>query len=915
MSRSLIIGILSTVLLFVGVAIYFYYHNINTKNTPVTHAIPNDAFLILQTKNTPNFWEQLQKSELWKELSASNELANSKETITKILSFVNDNSELKDIIAENSLAVSLHQVDNRIELFAVTETSNDFNIQRLVEDISQKLNTKVQKRNFAKTLVFDLIDANGKIILCVTLKEHYLICSSQPNLIEDALRKIIYNIPNSAKGFEQAQLLAETGNNAVVLINYQKLPGFFDVLLNTTFQGMFSFTKNFANWSVLNIDLSNEPFKFSGVTYTDDSVFQFIDLFKNQTPKKLSLQEYMPQNTSMAIQMGFSDYIKFNEELNEYLQIRNRFSEYEKFKDSLENRYSISLDQQITPFIDGEASLIMIEPMNGDYINNLAALIKFKDPMSMAQSLKFIVKAMHKKGETDSINYYYEGNEIERIKLGNFLKLFYGEILEQIYSPYFVQLNDVFVFANTEATLKNIITEYKNGNTLVNNPKYKEHLKTVSHTNNISVLISPERNFLLPNSFVKENVLSTININQFTIKKFEYVSIQFANTNNKAFYTTASYLFKSSNSNSSSNETKLLWSAKLDTNFITAPQVVYNSLLKQNIIFVQDIKNTLYCISSTGNLIWKSKLNSKLVGDFVEIDAKKDGSTCYLFSTEKQANLIDENGVSLAGYPINYPGKAYIPFTLADLNNDTIIEMYVPLSNNRLMGYTITGKPISGFNPKSLTKKAKFPFQIASKNENSILYSTLDNGNLILIDKKGKTLNSDEEINGQFFQFSITSNSDSYQFLSIDTSGIISNIELDSNFTLTNDNPTGNKELFKDSLVVQYDKLTMEPYIIRYQPQSISLYNNKFSMLFNHTTADTITPNCYIIQSKSTKSFIALVKPQEQKYYLYTLDGLLYPDFPITGNSNFTISRLFMNNSSYLIGGDNRNNIFVYMLK
>lgn len=911
MNRSLLIGIIATIALFSGIAIYFYLNNIKIKNRPAIEAVPADAFIILQSKDINTSWGLLGKSTLWADLKANPKVANLHQQLEKTFKIIADNETLKEVLEDNTTAISLHNSGNNLGLLAVAETGEQIELTDVVNYLTKALNAKATPRSFEKTPVYDFTDAMGNVLFTISYRDQLLLCAADGALVEESLRKLKYNLPNNTKGLTQAHLMAETSADVNLFINYQKLPLLANLFTKPEYYNILGYLKGFANWSMLDVELQNEQFKLSGVTFTDDSVFQFLDLFKNQTPKPLQLQKYMPKNTALAFQMGFSDYLKFNSELNEYLQVHKKGDVYNSFADSLENRYDIDLTQNIINFIDGEASLVMTEPAGSDFSNNLAAFIRFKDPAGMSAALKNIIQSMNRKGETDSVSYYHQGLEIERIKLGNFLKLYYGEIMENIYSPYYIQLDDVFVFANDVNTLKYIIDQYKLGSTLANDEKFKAYEKDFAVNNNVSIFISPTRNFLLPTNFVTDSFFSTLNTYQYDFKKFEFFSIQYSNTNNKAFYTQVSYKFNNVNT----NETQLLWASKLDTIFDVAPQVVYNSDVKQNVIFVQDINNTLYCLSTTGNLIWRSKLNGKLIGNFEVIDAQKNGSTCYLFSTDKQANLIDAKGVSLYNYPIRYPGKAILPFTLADFYDDSSMQFFVPLENNRIVGYALNGKPLQGWMPKVLEQKVNAPIGLIKQGTKRLVYTTDIKGKLCLFDNKGKNIKITTAFNALLFEYITQTDSTTLNFNAFDTSGQVYGIKFDSMYTQIGEPTAVTKFEIFNTITTKTDLVTGNRFYLAQTSNSWALYGANFKKVTGKTFTDSIPPLNYFTTDASGKVMLANFQKQQSEYYWYNMSGGLYIDFPIKGWTPFNTANLMMDKGNYLIGGDQSNNIFVYKLK
>ncbi len=911
MNRSLLIGILATIALISSIAIYFYFNNIKIKKIAATEAIPADAFLICKTQDILGTWKSVKSASLWKDLTQNSSVAKTAAQLEQLIQTIQKNQPIDEAINDNTTFVSLHQVNNELAFFIVNEMGSGADLEELATFIAGEVKGSYSKRSFEKTVVVDVVDGESNPLLTLCYRDDLLFCSPQGVLVEEAIRRLKFRLPQTTKGFEQVNLMADANDDATLFINFQKLYEVFNLTTKPEFAHLFKHLGNFANWGMLGVNVSTDAISFKGVTYTDDSLFQFLDLFKNQTPKQLTLQQYMPANTAFALQMGFTDYMKFNEELNEYLQAHQKSEAYNLFTDSIENRYQIDISKKILSFIDGEAALTMMEPINGEVENNLAAFIRFKNAGGMGLALKSAVEQMHKKGETDSVSLTYNGVEIDRIKLANFLKLYYGEIMSCIYSPYFARLNDVFVFANNINTLKIIIDEYKLGNTLANYEHFKSYEKELAQSNNINLFISPVKAFPLAAKFASEKMFSTLNTHQFDFKKFEYLNIQFSNTNNKAFYTQVNYKYNTI----TAGETQQLWLSKLDTAFNMVPQVVYSTTLRQQMIFVQDVKNTLYCLSASGNLIWRSKLSAPIVGDFITVDARKNGSNCYLFATEKQLFLVDEEGVSLPNYPIGLPGKMVLPFSLVSTSNDSNEYIYAPLENSRIVGYYINGKSIPGFNPKKLTAKLTAPIAHFVRGSQTHLYSTDVQGNLLVFNLKGKQLNYGTEVTASIYTYVNQPDSMVTLFNAIDSTGNITMLTFDSLNSLTKIKPVGKVISFKRFVTSSHISGNQDVnYLLQSSSQAV-IYNNQFEKLMELSVTDTLFEQVYFTHNYSGKVMIALSKPRANEYYWYDLNGKLYPDFPIKGTNRFGIGDVLGTRNNCLIGGDGANNIFLYKLK
>ena len=119
MNRSLLIGIIATLALFSGIAIYFYLNNIKAKNKPATEAIPNDAFLIFQSRDILASWDNFSKSMLWSDLKQNAQLKPAQQSIASLIKNIEENDDIKELLSENTSVISLHNSNNLINFLAI----------------------------------------------------------------------------------------------------------------------------------------------------------------------------------------------------------------------------------------------------------------------------------------------------------------------------------------------------------------------------------------------------------------------------------------------------------------------------------------------------------------------------------------------------------------------------------------------------------------------------------------------------------------------------------------------------------------------------------------------------------------------------------------------------------------------------
>ncbi|MES2779218.1 MAG: hypothetical protein V4651_04890, partial [Bacteroidota bacterium] len=702
MSRSLIIGLIITVAIISGLVAFFYINFVKIKNRPAIDGVPNDAAVILEIKNSQQTWASFSGTDLWKDLLQNEAVQKLNAVISSADSMIVTNEALQAMLAENKMTMSFHSNGGQyLSLLFIAEAGSYKDIDGFVKWVASATGGKSVRRTFDKETVYDIFDNQQHVLFSVGYRDRLILLSADGTLVEESLRKLKYNITNDKRGFAQAESIAEVGSELMVYLNYQQLPSLLALFNKDEYKNIHNYLQTFANWSVFDVQLDKDYLGISGVTLTDDSLFQFLDLFKTQTPVEIDLSAYLPSSTAYSLQLNFSNYTQFNSDLTEYLQNTGRLEGYLKYVDSLEERYNISITEKLTPLVGNTAVLAMTEAAGGDYQQQLFALLSFKDSKAADEVLASYVRDIEKRGEGDSVTTYYNGQLIRRLYIGNAFKILYGNTFEHINNPFYILKDNVFIVANDVNTLTFVMDALTNGNTLAATESYKQHRKHASSSSNISLFISPGKCMQLPGVYANDNFISALNRFQYDFKKFEYAEVQYANSSNNTFFTNINIKFNPS----FKEETKVLWTTKLDTTFDMQPAIVMNSETKQPCILVQDVSDNIYFVSNTGAVLWKAKLSGKLNSEVFEVDPTKNGEIHYLFSTNKQVCLLNNKGMNAYGYPVRFPGTATAGINVFDFYGDSNYQYFVPLENNKIMGYELKGKPVQGWNPKSIESK------------------------------------------------------------------------------------------------------------------------------------------------------------------------------------------------------------------
>ncbi len=911
MSRSLIIGLVVTLAIMSGLAAFFYINFIKVKGKSAIDAVPEDAAVVLEVKNIQQSWGELYASDMWKDLQQNEAIVSLTQFVAKADSLLNTNDAFKTVLSDNKVAVSFHANNgNNLGVLLIAEIGSNEDGNDFLNWMAQVSNGKLVKRIFDKEAIYEIVNQQQQNLYSIAIRDQLMIVSEDGTLVEGAVHKLKYQGSSSAKGFEQVKGVSNVGSDISVFINYKNFHHFLALMNKEEYKDGFQYIRSFANWSVLNIDVEKDRMEIEGVTFTDDSLFQFLDLFKTQSPVEVDLSAYLPVNTAYSFQLNFSNYGQFNSDLNEYLQNTGKLESYLHYVDSIEDRYLISITDKLVPQI-GEAALLGIHEGNGQVVDEqVYAVIKFKDPSAIATIFDSYAQAIEKRGEADFVPAVYNGNTIKKLQLGNILKLFYGHLFEHIQSPYYTIKNDVVILANSEMTLKLILDEVNGGSSLAANQSYKDHQKHASASSNVDLFLSPGKSFQLPNIFGNETFISAINRYAYDIKKFEFVEVQYSNSANNSFYTKVNIKFNPS----FKEETKVLWSAQLDTTFEMQPVLVYNSELKQKAIIVQDVMNTVYYINNAGQILWRSKLSGKINSQIFEVDPTQTGDIHYLFSTNKQVCLISNKGVNIYGYPVRLPGTATAGINLVDFYGDSTFQYFVPLDNNKIMGYSLSGKPVQGWNPKSVESKITTRLGAFVLGTGAYVCGTASNGKLLVYGLSATQTRPtvDVAVSAMYPSYVFSTDTSAVTIWVTDSAGKSIEININSMLEVTY------KQSIETTLSDKYHYIlgSNAGYV------SLSAFNGGFAILksdgqklFTKTYQDSLATLPFFVFTHDHVPMVGYAETQLEKIHLFDLKGVEYPSFPIQGATPFILGDILLNNANYLVCGNKTNNLLLYRLK
>ena len=506
-----------------------------------------------------------------------------------------------------------------------------------------------------------------------------------------------------------------------------------DISLHLKFPGI----KNFADWSVLDIDVSESNLKLNGISLNSNSD-NILDRFKKINPQQSEIGKICPDDFISFYSVGFSDF--------DMLYKNGQNSK----QDTIPSEYP-----GILKHARESASIVLT---NG----NVLAL-----NINEIESAKETLAGLGQVAES------FRGSEIIELNEKINFQEFFPDLMD-IETTKFYTIQDHFViFSSEPEVLKTMITAYQNSDTLINKQYYSDLKAALSSESSMLFIVNSAE-------FVKK-VSNKSSSQKFKFNKNSLTALQVINEGD---YAHLHGILSNSEKAAKSNGAEQSSSIKIDAPISKAPVFFKNHRTDQMDIAVQDEENELYLISNKGNIFWKKSMDSQITSDIYQVDLFKNGNKQMAFSTGYHMEVLDRTGKKVKGYPIKFNQPLTQPLSVFDYDNNRTYR-FVLTQNKKVYMVGPKGKAIKGFSFENAESKViKAPKHIRLGTKDYILIAE-ETGKLNILSRQGtirvpvseKLDFSENEWFG--YQNSFVSTNPTQSLIKISQNGTVSSTDLD----------------------------------------------------------------------------------------------------------------------------------------
>jgi hypothetical protein len=891
--KRLLTVVLISVIAFSILWIANYYNNrysIILENP--MKAVPGDAAFIIEAKRPAENLQAFFSSDLKKELPRNSWFAFADSSIHFLDSVLRESKAVAEIWKTHPLVISAHLTHaEEYDFLYLVNLPRGWTENKLKGFITEAaVSEDLSVREYLNVNIYELKLKDSRTLTFASVNTISMF-SFTSLLVEESIRQIKSGRAiNETKAFKKIESTAK--NELRIYLNYPFLRDYASALSENSNTLFYSLASSFARWSGLKATADNSSLILNGKTSSLDST-DLLNLLRFQQPQVLRATSIAPSRTSLMLQFGLSNASDFFNRINRHslFSVANRKKSIEQAQKNLK----LVLQQNFTSWISNEMALVITEPAGSFVDNNLYAIIRAKNPSEAMNKLKAVRTAAEKRASARREERYHDCL-ISSIPVEGIVPLMYGRMFEGINNCYFTAINDYIVFANQSSSLKDLIDENDEARTLDKDSLFHSSVEKLSFASNLSFYFSPQHALNMTGVSFGTSFISLLS---------HATSVRAQWTNSGVDIATKIVI---DFGKKEEPLPVLLFSTQLDTTISVQPSII-NSGTKQPFIFVQDAATNLYKIDFSGNIIWKKKMNEKIIGGFSLVDFYRDGRNQLLFNTDSLLYLIDINGESVGNYPIRLPAKVSNACSVTDFGKN----IFVACTNQIVYAYQLNGKPVSDwsyYNTNSLVTKTVQSFTFDNRkylalNENADGVTFIDTRGNPKVSFKDKFIQAANSMSFYTGKDSTTGNA----FVTTDTLGRLVKLFFDGDGSVSFILPPGKFSPAHSFMALDINQDGKQDFAFA-DSNIVTVYHDATEIF--HTYIPNLSTPLYKFEIRNSERLFA-VSEASNRIFMFNADGSVARGFPLRGYLNPAFATV--NNQNILIVGSSDNTLQVYELK
>ncbi|MBF9220560.1 hypothetical protein [Hymenobacter ruricola] len=314
MSRKLL-ALLTALVLLLALATYVYYRRTLAAVPVDPYAlVPDDAVLVLSTRDHPTLVRHLQETGLWDNLTAVRYFQHAAGHLALADSLnggsARRRSGLLALLGRKLVITSLHvtgpgefDVLYQIPLARVSEYRQ---VRSLLETLGRDARYRLSTRAYEDQEMTVLTEQSSELSITVLNYRNHLLISANAGLVEAVVRRLAHpKAPTVLDSFGSTDLLKLRGVDATVLVNYRRLPQFLDVLFRREAHGQFDLLAGLVSQGFLGMKLVGSRAQLQGFSNPETALGTLQQRLRGQPAQPLlGMADILSTRTALVLHLG-----------------------------------------------------------------------------------------------------------------------------------------------------------------------------------------------------------------------------------------------------------------------------------------------------------------------------------------------------------------------------------------------------------------------------------------------------------------------------------------------------------------------------------------------------------------------------------------------------------------------------------
>jgi len=676
-----------------------------------------------------------------------------------------------------------------------------------------------------------------------TYIEEVFLASNSKSQLEALITKPESRLIQS-ESFKKARIGADRSKTSL-LINHRAFDtSYIKILPQSTLP-----LTSLANWSVLDLEIGSEKILINGIAVSEKQSKTLLKIFNKVGIQKNAIAQITPNSAAGFYSFTYANFEKLQKNLKVF------------------RGDSLKAGENHLLHFTREAGIIFSQN------KNVFALTATDPELAKESLLASQIRITEFRGITIFKN-------TEELRFSDYL----NPLVTDLNLKFNGFLDQFIIFAETSEALEEIILNYQNNATLEKEESYQAALSNLAGASSL-LFVANSSNF---KSVLSEAVAPEFKdeIGKLHLKNYPIAALQFVQDEDFAHI----HGVLNTTKNGVKEEIRQSAAIKLNADVATIPVLLKSHLRNQMEIVVQDEKNALYLFSTSGKLLWKKQLDSRVIGKIEQVDLFKNGNLQMAFSTQNSLQIIDRTGKTVKPFPLEFKDEITKPLAVLDYDNNRNYRFVITQGKEIIM-FDRKGKTVRGFNfNKAASEILQSPKHIRIKNKDYIVIPEAD-GKLHILSRQGNSrISIKEKIDFSENEWFLNKN----QFVSTTSDGKL--IRIDEQRKIKKEALTSGNNLHL---------VASENILVTLSENILNIDKKEITLDFGLYTA----PKIFELKGMT---YISVTDTQANRVYLFDENAKLMPNFPVYGTSEIDLNNIDSKNHLEVVVKGEENTVLVY---